>query len=137
VSHSIARPRFYASVLALFAGAALRLAALGVFGVVSYAESQRSREIGVRMALGALPIDVLHMVLSEAARLSATGLAVGLVAALLLSRSLASLLFGVAPAGPVTLAAVVLVLSLAALAAGSLPAWRAARVDPLQALRTE
>jgi ABC-type antimicrobial peptide transport system permease subunit len=137
VSGSIARPRFYALLLAFFAATALALAALGVFGVLSHAVSQRSREIGVRLALGALPRDLLRMVLGEAVRLVAIGLAIGIPAALLLSRSLASLLFGLTPTDPATLAGVVLVLGAAALFAGALPAWRAARLDPLHALRIE
>ena len=137
VSGSIARPRFYALLLAFFAATAVALAALGVFGVLSYAVSQRSREIGLRLALGALPRDLLRMVLGQAVRLVAIGLAIGIPAALLLSRSLASLLFGLTPTDPATLAGVVLLLGAAALFAGALPAWRAARVDPLHALRIE
>jgi putative ABC transport system permease protein len=137
VSGSIARPRFYALLLAFFAATALALAALGVFGVLSYAVSQRSREIGLRLALGAVPSDLLRMVLGEAVRLVAIGLAIGIPVALLLSRSLASLLFGLTPTDPTTLAGVVIVLGAAALFAAALPAWRAARLDPLHALRIE
>jgi putative ABC transport system permease protein len=137
LSGSLARPRFYAVLLGSFAATALALAALGVFGVLSYAVSQRSREIGVRLALGALPRDVLRMVLSDAARLVTAGLVVGVPAALVVSRSLASLLFGLKPSDPATLAGVVLVLGSAGLLAGALPARRAARLDPLRALRID
>jgi predicted lysophospholipase L1 biosynthesis ABC-type transport system permease subunit len=137
VSRSVATPRFYALLLASFAGTALFLAALGVFGVLSYAVSQRSREIGLRMALGAQPGRVLRMVLGQALALTALGLLLGGAAALALSRTLASLLFELEPTDPVTFLAVGLVLGAAALLAGALPALRAARLDPLQALRTE
>jgi predicted permease len=137
VSRSIATPRFYAQLLAFFAASALLLAALGVFGVLSYAVSRRSREIGVRVALGARPGDVLRMVLGQALRLAALGLLLGAVAAAALSRALVSLLFELSPTDPATFAAVALVLAGAALLAATLPARRAARLDPLQALRSE
>ncbi|HET7295273.1 MAG TPA: FtsX-like permease family protein, partial [Vicinamibacteria bacterium] len=137
VARSIARPRFFAFLLAAFAAMALGLAALGVFGVLSYSVARRSREIGVRLALGARPGDVLRMVVAEAMRLVTAGLVLGLGAALVLARSLASLLFGLGPNDPATLGGATLVLAAAALAACALPSWRAARLDPLQALRTE
>jgi putative ABC transport system permease protein len=137
VSRSVAVPRFYALLLASFAGTALFLAALGVFGVLSCAVAQRSREIGLRMALGARPADVLSMVVAQALRLAALGLLVGGASALVLSRTLASLLFELTPTDPATFGMVALVLGAAALLAGALPALRAARLDPLQALRLE
>lgn len=135
VSRSVDRPRFQALLLGGFAAAALALSALGVFGVLSYAVTQRSREIGVRLALGARPGDVLRLVLREALLLAGLGLALGGLGALALGRGLASLLFGLAPSDPVSFAAATALLGLAALAAGALPAWRAARLDPLAALR--
>jgi predicted permease len=137
VSRSVAVPRFYALLLAFFAGTALFLAALGVFGVLSYGVAQRSREIGLRMALGARPADVLRMVVGQALRLAALGLLVGGASALVLSRTLVSLLFELTPTDPATFAMVALVLGAAALLAGALPALRAARLDPLEALRQE
>ena len=137
VAVSIAQPRFYTTLLTAFAGTALFLAALGLFGVISVGVSQRTREIGVRMALGARTEDVLRLVLREAATLALVGIAVGLVLALALSRALGTLLFDVSPTDPLTFAAAPLVLLLTALVAASLPARRAAHVDPIEALRCE
>ncbi len=137
MSRSIAAPRFFAILLAGFAATALGLAALGVYGVLSCAVAQRSREIGVRLALGARPGDVLGLVLREAAVLAGAGLALGLACALGLGRSLESLLFGLPPTDPLTFAAVVGTLSCAAFAASLVPALRASREDPLLALRAE
>ncbi len=137
VSRSVERPRFYAALLGFFAGTALLLAALGVFGVLSYAVAQRSREIGVRLALGARPRDMVRMVLGEAMGLAGAGLLLGCLMALALARSLASLLFGLTAADPATFLGVAAALGAAALLASALPARRAARLDPLQALRSE
>jgi predicted permease len=134
---SVATPRFYALLLGSFAATALGLAALGVFGVLSYAVAQRSREIGVRLALGALPSDVVRLVLREAIVLAALGLAIGGAASLLVGRGLSSLLFGLAPTDPASFGVAGLLLGTAALVAAALPALRAARVDPLLALRSE
>ncbi len=137
VAASIAQPRFYTLLLTAFAGTALFLAALGLFGVISVGVSQRTREIGVRIALGARSADVLGLVLREAATLAVLGIAVGLVAALALSRTLSTLLFNLSPTDPLAFAAAPLVLLLTAVVAALLPARRAARVDPIEALRSE
>ncbi len=137
VSRSVAGPRFYALLLGCFAATALALAALGVFGVLSYAVAQRSREIGVRLALGARPGDVLRMVLREAMTLAGLGLAIGAAGALALGRGLGSLLYDLAPSDPFAFAGAMAALALAALLASALPARRAARLDPLTALRAD
>ena len=135
VVRSMARPRFYTSLLSLFAAVALVLAATGVFGVMSYAVAQRAREISIRMALGALPSDVLRMIVGRALGLSATGIVVGLAAALALGRFIQGQLFGVTLLDPVTLGSVALVLGASAALASFLPARRATKFDPASALR--
>jgi predicted permease len=137
VARSISEPRFYMVLLGAFAGTALFLAALGIFGVMSYAVVQRSREIGIRVALGADPKHVLGMVLGHASLLSVAGVGLGLVGALSLSRAIGSLLFELSPTDPMTLAGVAVLLLAVALLASYLPARRATRVDPLIALRSE
>ena len=135
VVRSMARPRFYTSLLSLFAAVALVLAATGVFGVMSYAVAQRAREISIRLALGALPADVLRMIVGRALGLSATGVVVGLAAALALGRFIQGQLFGVTLLDPVTVGAVALVLGASAALASFLPARRATKFDPASALR--
>lgn len=137
VAATVAEPRFRAVLVGLFGVVGLLLAAAGIFGVVSYSVSCRTREIGLRVALGASPRVVRSLVLREGLGVAAGGLAVGLVAALALGRLLASQLYGVGAADPTTLAASVLVLLATALAASYLPARRATRVDPTVALRHE
>ena len=137
VARSISQPRFYMLVLGIFAAVALVLASIGIFGVVSYAVSQRTREMGIRIALGASRERVLGMVLGNAMRVAVIGVVVGLISAIILSRTLASLLFDLSPTDPITYAAVGVGLSLVALLASYLPAWRATRVDPVVALRAE
>jgi predicted permease len=137
VARSVSEPRFYTLLLAAFAAMAVSLAALGIFGVMSYAVTQRSREIGVRVALGAHPRDVMGMVLGHALRLTVAGVAGGLLAALACSKVIASLLFELSPTDPPTLAGVGLALTAVALLASYLPARRATKVDPLTALRSE
>ena len=137
VARSISEPRFYMLLLGAFAGIALFLAALGIFGVMSYAVVQRSREIGIRVALGALPGDVLRSVLREALLLSGSGVALGVIGAMALSQVLRRLLFDLSPTDPGTLGAMAALLSAVALLASYLPARRATRVDPLVALRSE
>ena len=130
-----ARPRFTLVLLGAFAVVALIHAAVGVYGVMSYAVSRRTHEIGVRLALGAAPTSVVKMVVREGMTVALTGAAFGVVGALLLTRSMSSFLYGVKPADPVTFVGVSLVLAGAALIATYLPARHAARTDPLRALR--
>jgi ABC-type antimicrobial peptide transport system permease subunit len=135
VAEAVARPRFYTSVLGAFATSALLLAAIGLFGVLSYAVLQRSREIGVRIALGAQTSQVTGMVVGSALRLVAIGLGLGVVGALAAGRLLRTQLFGVTPSDPLTIVAVSAVLAGTAIAASYLPARRAASVDPGTVLR--
>jgi putative ABC transport system permease protein len=137
VARSISEPRFYVVLLGAFAGTALFLAALGIFGVMSYAVVQRSREIGIRVALGADPARLRRMVLRQALVLASAGVVVGLAGSLALSRAIAGLLFELSPTDPGTLAGVAVLLTAVALLASYLPARRATRVDPLTALRSE
>jgi putative ABC transport system permease protein len=134
---SVARPRFVMVLVLLFAAVALILAAVGTYGVLSYAVAQRTREIGVRMALGAQIGQVLRMILGQGALLAGIGLLLGVVGAVGLRKVLASLLFGVTPTDPLIFAAVVALLALVSFVACYFPARRAARVDPLIALRYE
>jgi putative ABC transport system permease protein len=135
VSRSMARPRFYTSLLSLFAAVALALAAIGVFGVMSYAVTERTREISIRMALGARRVDVLSMIVGRALGLSAIGVVAGLAAAIGLGRFIQGQLFGVTLLDPVTLVAAALVLGASAALASFLPARRATTFDPANALR--
>jgi predicted permease len=137
VSASVARPRFAALVLGAFGAAALALAVTGVYGVLSYAVTRRRREMGVRLALGARPSDVLRLVLGQGMRLALLGVVIGAAGALAGSRLLASLLFGVRAADPITFGAAALVLGAAAFIATFLPARRATRVPPALVLRAE
>jgi predicted permease len=135
VARSIAGPRFLMSLLLAFAAIALLLAAVGIYGVTAYAVSQRTRELGIRMALGADARNVRALVLRDGLRLALTGLGLGLCAALALTRLLRGLLFEVPPTDLATHAGVAVVLLAAALAACWIPARRASRLDPLKALR--
>jgi putative ABC transport system permease protein len=137
LSHSLGEQRFTMLALGVFAAVALLLAALGVHGVLSYTVSQRTREIGIRIALGADPARVRVLVVSQGATLALVGLTLGLVSALAVTRTLSSLLFGVSARDPLTFAAVALVLGVVALVASYLPARRASRTDPTVALRSE
>jgi putative ABC transport system permease protein len=134
---STAQPRFRAQLVGAFAGLALLLAAVGIFGVLAFAVSQRTREFGIRMALGARASDVLRLVLRSGLTLTLLGVAIGLAASAVLTRGLASLLFAVKPFDPLTFAIAATVLAAVALAACAAPALRAARVDPAIALRQE
>jgi predicted permease len=135
VATSVERPRFYMSLLTLFAAMALVLAATGIFGVISFTVAQRAKEISIRMALGARPGRVAGMFLGRAVTLAAIGAALGTLAALVFGRALQSQLFGVKPLDPLTLGAVVLLLGASAAVASYLPARRATRLDPATALR--
>jgi predicted permease len=137
VGGSVARPRLIAALLGLFAALALVLGAVGIYGVLAYTVGQRQREIGVRLALGARPAEVLGMVLRSGMRLAGLGVAVGVVGALVLARVMSSLLYGVAPHDPLTFAAAAVVLLGVALVACLVPARRAMRVDPAVSLRAE
>jgi putative ABC transport system permease protein len=137
VGSAIWRDRLTGSLFAGFAGLALLLSALGVYGVTAFATTQRTREIGVRMALGAQPRDVLRLILGGGARLTAIALALGLLLAFGLTRFLGQLLYEVSPLDPVVFAGVALILALVACLASWLPARRAAGVDPVVALRAE
>ena len=137
LENSMARTSFTLVMLAIASGVALVLGAVGIYGVISYSVSQRTREIGVRMALGAARRDVNRLVLREGVPLILMGLALGLVAALGLTRLMAALLFGVSPIDPVTFASVSVTLAAIALLASYLPARRAAGMDPTEALRWE
>jgi putative ABC transport system permease protein len=137
VSESLADRRFNAVLLGAFGAAALLLAVLGIYGVVAYGVTERTREIGLRMALGARPNDVLGLVVGQGSRLVAAGLAFGLVLAFGLTRLLSSLLFQVGAADPLTYIALVLGLGGIALLACYLPARQASRVDPMVSLRYE
>jgi len=137
IGRSIAERRFVMLLLVAFATVAVTLAAIGVYGVLAYIVSQRTQEIGVRLALGAAPTDVARLFVREGARLAAIGLVCGLAGAVAASRALSTLLFGVTTTDPSTFAAVAGTLALVALAAAYLPARRAAAVDPMAALRTE
>jgi ABC-type antimicrobial peptide transport system permease subunit len=129
--------RFSAVLIATLAAAGLLLAALGLYGVMAYTVGQRTGEIGLRMALGARPADVLRLVVGQGFGLVAAGLLLGIAGAWTLTRLLSSALYEVSPSDPATFAAVALVLAASALLACWLPARRAARIDPMSALRCE
>jgi putative ABC transport system permease protein len=134
---TVAQPRFRTWLIGILAMLALVLAAVGVYGVMSYTVTQRTSEIGVRVALGAQPRDVFRIIVGQGLRLALFGVGVGLVAALVLTRLLQSFLFGISAYDPLTFIAVSLLLTLVAVAASYFPARRATRVDPMIALRYE
>jgi putative ABC transport system permease protein len=137
LGESVAQPRFDTSLVGIFAALALALAAVGLYGVVSYSATLRTHEIGVRVALGAQKGDVLELVVGQAFKLALIGVAIGIAGALMLTRFLSSLLYGVRPTDPLTFIAVSMILTSVALMAGYIPARRATKVDPLVALRYE
>ena len=134
VSANVAQPRFNSLLMGLFAGIALILATIGIYGVMSYAVAQRTQELGVRLALGAQSGDVLRLVIRQGMLLAVVGLGIGLAASLMVSRALASLLYGIGTTDPPTYFVVVVFLAIVALLANYIPARRATRVDPKIAL---
>ena len=134
---ALARPRFATTLLGAFATMALVLAAIGLYGVMAFSVAQRTREIGLRMALGADAPRVLRGVLAQGLTLAGVGVAVGLAGAIALQRVVAGMLYGVQPTDPATLAGVSLLMGAAAVAAAAIPARRATRVDPMTALRSD
>jgi ABC-type antimicrobial peptide transport system permease subunit len=137
VSNSIAKPRFRLFLIGSFAGLALLLAMAGVYGVMSYVTTERTSEFGLRVAMGARPVDVVTLVLGGAMRLAIIGLAIGLLLSLATSRVMANMLFGLKPTDALTYAMVLFAVTPVILLAAAVPAWRASRVDALTALREE
>jgi putative ABC transport system permease protein len=137
VATSTAQPRFEMLLLSLFGALALVLAAVGIYGVMNYAVSRRTREIGIRMSLGASRGEIFRMIVVRASLQAIIGTAAGVVGAILLSKLMAKLLFGVQPTDPATFVAVTIVLGLTALLATAVPARNAMQIDPMTALRTE
>jgi putative ABC transport system permease protein len=137
LSESVAEPRFRTLLLAAFGGLALVLAAIGIYGVIAYSVTQRTQEIGIRMALGAQRSHVLMMVMRHGALLVVVGLGIGLVGGLLVARALSRFLFAIGPGDPLAFALAVILLACVGLAAAMIPALRATKIDPLVALRYE
>jgi len=137
IAQSITPQRFTMLLIGLFAGTALVLAAIGIYGVMAYSVTQRTREIGIRMALGAQRHDVYRLVIGQGIKLALAGIAIGLITAFSLTRWLASLLYGVTATDTLTLAIASLAMTCIALVACWLPARRAMRIDPMEALRCE
>jgi putative ABC transport system permease protein len=137
VDDSMAQPRFSMLLLAAFGGLAVVLAAIGMYGVISYSVAQRTREIGIRMALGAARASVFRLVIVQGARMATVGIVTGLAASAAITRWMAGFLYGVTPLDPVTFAVVPVLLAGIALVACYVPARRATRVDPVTALRCE
>jgi ABC-type antimicrobial peptide transport system permease subunit len=136
-AESIRRPRLLAQLIGVFGGLALLLASIGTYGVLSYMVAERRREIGIRLALGADRSSVVTQVMRQGLLLTGVGVAIGLAAAFGLNRLIASLLFGVKPTDMSTLSGVIATITVVALLACVLPAWRAARLDPNAVLRAE
>jgi ABC-type antimicrobial peptide transport system permease subunit len=136
-AESIRRPRLLAQLLGAFAGLALLLAAIGTYGVLSYMVTERRREIGIRVALGATRSHVLTQIMKQGLQVTALGVTIGLAGALAVNRLIASLLFGVQPTDTATIAFVIAAITAVAVVASWLPAWRASRLDPNVVLRDE
>jgi putative ABC transport system permease protein len=136
-AESIAKPRLTAVAMSIFAAAALLLAALGVYGIVSYSVSQRTREFGIRVALGAKPGQIVGMVVGQNLRTVALGLLLGLACAIPATRLLRGLLFQVGPNDPITFIAIAITLTVVAMVAAYLPARRGTRIDPVVTLKAE
>jgi ABC-type antimicrobial peptide transport system permease subunit len=134
---SVTLPRFRSLLMAVFAASALLLSAIGIYSVIAYSVAQRTQEIGVRMALGATPSGVLRLVVGKGSRLAAVGVVLGLAGSFVLAGVLKGMLYGVSPSDPATFAAAVIVLGAVAILASLVPALRAARIDPIVALRQE
>ncbi len=137
VADSLTRSRFFTTLLTLLSGVALSSAAVGIFGLLSFAVARRTREMGVRIALGASPSTLVRTIVREALTLVLFGLFIGLGGALALPRILESELFGISRIDPVTIAGVIMTLGATALLASLIPAWRASTIDPLVALRAD
>ena len=137
LDESLAQRRFSMLLLTLFAVLALGLAAIGIYGVMAYLVNQGTRELGIRLALGATPGGILLMVVQHGMLVALVGVAIGLVGAFTLTRLMRSLLFGVEATDPLTFAAIALLLTIIALVASYVPARRAARIDPIVSLRAE
>jgi len=137
LAQAIARPRFNMLLISILAGVALVLASVGIYGVISYSVTQRTHELGVRMALGATTSDVLKLVIGQGMLLAGIGLGIGLVAAFAVTRIMASLLFGVSATDPLTYLGLAALLGAIAFLACYIPARRATKVDPVTALRAE
>ncbi len=137
MSNSLSRPRLYAVLLGLFASVAAALAIIGIYGVMAYAVAQRTREIGIRIALGAERSEVMQLVLGQSLLLTGAGIALGIAGAVPLTRYLDRMLFGLSPLDPATFVAVSLLFAAVAAAASYVPAHRATRVTPIVALRHE
>ena len=137
VAQSIAQPRSTMLMLTLFAGIGLVLGIIGIYGVISYSVAQRTHEIGVRMALGARPADVLKLIIKQGMILGGGGVVIGLIVSFAMSRVLASQLYGITSTDPLTFAAISLLLILVAVIACYIPARRATKVDPMVAVRYE
>jgi putative ABC transport system permease protein len=137
VASSLAAPRATALLIGALAGLALLLAAIGLYGVVAYAAAQRTRELGIRVALGASRRDILNLVLGQGVALAATGLVFGVAGALAARQLITGLLYGISPFDPLTVALVTGFLFAVTVVASWIPGWRAARADPLIAMRSE